>query len=145
MPAPNPRPAYLLDTNVFVAAIRDAGRETDTLRLILKLVGDPRVRLVADDLLAEEFTRYAEVFPSPTARLLVVALLGRLDVIRPREALVEACKPHILTPSVADLVHAAACLETGATMISNDRHFRHIAKAGLIRWITATEAIRELL
>jgi predicted nucleic acid-binding protein len=44
----------LLDTNVFVAAIKNPSRETNTLKLVTKMIQEPTVRLVADELLLEE-------------------------------------------------------------------------------------------
>lgn len=41
----------MLDANVIVAAIKNPRRETGTLRLLTKIIKDPTVGLVADELL----------------------------------------------------------------------------------------------
>jgi predicted nucleic acid-binding protein len=35
---------FLLDTNVFIAAVKNPTRQTDTLRLLLKLIRGPNIR-----------------------------------------------------------------------------------------------------
>jgi hypothetical protein len=41
------------------AAVKNPTRQTDTLRLLLKLIREPGIRLVGNDLLVEEMPRYA--------------------------------------------------------------------------------------
>jgi predicted nucleic acid-binding protein len=55
------------------------------------------------------------------------------------------CKTYIETPDRADILHAAACLQTGATLITNDHHFDRIRKEGIIKVWTITEPIDNLL
>ena len=58
---------YLLDTNVFIAAIKNPKKETKTLQLILEMIERDDILLVGDEFLAEEMIRYAEEFKSETA------------------------------------------------------------------------------
>ena len=58
---------FLLDTNVFISAIKEPEKQTNTLRLIIKIVGDPSVKLVGNYLLAHEMLRYADLLKSETA------------------------------------------------------------------------------
>jgi predicted nucleic acid-binding protein len=143
---PERRPErFLPDANLFVAAIKGGNRTTDSWRLLTRLAAEERFELVGDSYLLEEFDRYAEVFQSITATGLFQAVLRKMVVVRPQERFTAACLPYMATPDVPDLLHAAACLETGAVLISNDRHFDRIARAGLIRRLTLSEAIRALL
>jgi predicted nucleic acid-binding protein len=133
------------DTNLFVSAIRGGGRVTDSLRLLVMLVRDEQIHLLGDAPLAAEITKYAEAFPSPPAARLQAALLGRLEILEPKGPYVRACEMFFGPESIADLFHAAVCLQTGATLVSNDRHFDRIAAAGLIHRLTVSEAIRIFL
>jgi len=64
----------LLDTNVLVAAMKNPARETETLRLLIRIIENQRIRLVADELLLEEMLRYAEILKSPTAATISAAI-----------------------------------------------------------------------
>ena len=74
-------PTFLLDTNVFVAAVKHPRRETATLRFLLALLEREDTRLVGNPFWVEEMLRYAEEFHSETAAWLVGALLGRTRVV----------------------------------------------------------------
>ena len=140
----NATQAYLLDNNAFISAIRDPRRETATLRLILKMAWDPTVTLIGDDLLAEEMTRYAELLDSDTAATTLATLISKMEIVDVQEKYVKICLNYIETPDKADIVHAAACLQTDATLISNDRHFDRIAEERIIRVLSIAEAIKTL-
>lgn len=132
----------MLDTNVFVAAIKDPRKESQTLRLILNIIEDPNVRLVADELLLEEMIRYAELFKSPTAGAIVAALVRKTSLVRVIGKFRTICRTYITTPDKADILHAAACLQTGAVLITNDRHFQRIKKRRIIEVWSIAEAIK---
>ena len=136
---------FLLDNNVFVSAIKDPTRETATLTLILKLIRDKDVGLVGNEFLAEEMARYAEAFRSETASLLLHALISKMDIVEVQERYTAACRSIMGTDDPADLLHAATCLQTGATLITNDRHFDTIRDQGIIEVWSTAEAIRRLL
>ncbi len=135
----------MLDTNVLVAAIRNPRRESDTLKLLIKIIQDPAVRLVADELLLEEMIRYAEILRSPTTIAIVAALAGKASLVKVSERYRSVCKAYVKTPDKADILHAAACLQTGGVLITNDRHFKRIGKEGIIEVWSITDAIRNLL
>ena len=132
----------LLDTNVYVSAVRHPLRQTGTFRLVGRLLRGGDVRLVGDDVLAREYLRYAQVFPSPTAAALAMGLAEAMERVAVAERFLLACAPYFRPAEVADCVHAAACLQSGALLVSNDRHFAPIRKAGVVPVLTATEAIR---
>ena len=48
------------------------------------------------------------------------------------------------TTGLSDLYHAAACLQTGSTLITDDHHLDRIRDEGITVWGT-NAAIRELL
>ena len=136
---------FLLDTNVFIAAVKDPERQTGTFRLLLKIVMDHGIGLVGNVLLAEEMSRYAELFRSERAAVLIAALLGKMEIGIVPEGCVKACRAYISTPDKVDVLHAATCLKTGAALITNDRHFDRIKEAGIIEVLSVSEAIKKLL
>lgn len=141
MPPTDPE-AVLLDTNVFVSAVKDPARQTDTFRLVVSLLERADIRLVGNEVLAQEHLRYAEAFPSPTASALASALLEKMELVRVEDRFLRACAPYVPPDEAADLVHAATCLQTGAVLVTNDRHFRGIERAGIVHVVGTSEAIR---
>ncbi len=135
----------MLDTNVFIAAIKAPERQTSTFELLLKLIKDPDIRLVGNVLLAEEMHRYAEMFKSKKTAMLISALLGKMELVKVPENYVKICKSYIRTPDKADVLHAATCLQTGAALITNDRHFDRIKGEGIIEVLGVSEAIKKPL
>ena len=136
---------FLLDTNVFIAAIKDPEGQTSTFQLLLKIIKNPGIGLVGNILLAEEMRRYIELFKSKKAAVLVSSLLGKMELVRVPENYVRICKTYIRTPDKADVLHAATCLQTGATLITNDRHFDRIKKEGITKVLSVSEAVGKLL
>lgn len=137
--------AFLLDNNVFISAIRDPTKQTDTLKLIMRLMEDTNIRLVGNDLLAEEMLRYAELLKSQTATLIVASLLSKTMIVKVSENYIKVCKSYLKTHNRADILHAATCLQTNSTLITNDKHFDAIRDEGVIRVWNITEAIGRLL
>ena len=133
---------YLLDANVFVSATKDPARSTDTFRLLVHLLERAEIRITFNEVLVREYLQYAEVFPSPTAAALASAILDRAEIVEVDDRFLKACAPYFQEGNIADIVHAATCLQTGALLISNDRHSEPIRKAQLIEVLTATEAVR---
>ncbi|OGS51478.1 MAG: hypothetical protein A3K65_04230 [Euryarchaeota archaeon RBG_16_68_12] len=140
--SPSDRETVLLDTNVLVSAVKDPARQTGTFRLILALLARGEVRFVGNEVLAQEYLRYASAFPSPTASALASAILEKMELVRAEDRFLRACAPHLPRSEVADRVHAATCLQTGAVLITNDRHFDGIGRAGVVKVVGITEAIR---
>lgn len=136
---------FLLDTNVFIAAIKASKKDTKTLQLILVMIENEDIRLVGDEYLVEEFVRYAEEFKSETASAILGALLDKMEFVHVGENLIKICKDYIKTPNLADIIHAAACLKSDAILISNDKHFNKIRDKGIIKVWSTSRAIRELL
>lgn len=136
---------YLLDTNVFIAAIKDPKRETKTLQLILEMIEREDVYLVGDEFLAEEMVRYAEEFKSETASWILSALLEKMELLEVGENFIKICMNYIKTPNKADIIHAAVCLKTDAILITNDTHFNKIRDEGIIKVWGISRGIKELL
>lgn len=136
---------FLLDTNLFISAIKDPRKETETLRLILRVIEEPDIGLVGNDLLVEEMTRYAELLRSETAATILHALIAKTEIHRVQANHRRICRTYIETPDRADILHAATCLQTNAVLITNDHHFDRIRDEGIIRVWSVTKAIEKLL
>ena len=134
---------FLIDTNVFISAIKRP-RRGGALDLLLKIIGEPAIHIVGNDLLVEEMLRYAQLLRSETTLAMVSALLEKMETIEVKETYRRACKPYISTPDKADILHAATCLQTNSTMITNDRHFKKINDTGIIEVWDITRAIKNL-
>ncbi len=133
---------FLLDTNVFVAAIKSPRRETATLRFLPALLEREDVRLVGNRFWVEEMLRYAEAFHSETAAWLVGRLLSRTRVVEVAPSFVRVCAKAMATRDPADTLHAATCLQEQAILVSNDRHFDRIRDEGVIDVRSIGHAIR---
>lgn len=140
----SPPATILLDTNVFVSAIKSVPRMTDSFRLLVRLL-DMEVRFVGNEILAEEYLHYARLLPSPTAAALVASILGRMEIVHIDDRFLHACAPYFGRNSAKDCVHAATCLQLGATLVSNDHDYDAIERAGVIRRVTASAAVRRWL
>ena len=135
----------MLDSNVFIAAIKNPRKQTTTLRLLVKIVENPDITLVADELLLDEMLRYAELLKSQTAAIIVAALLTKTTMVKVPRNYRKICKTYIETPDRADILHAGTCLQTGAILITNNHHFDRIRKEGIIKVWSIAEAIERLL
>ena len=135
---------FLLDTNVFIAAIKNLKKETQTLGLILNIIEREDIQLVGDEFLVEEMIRYAEEFKSETASWILSALLEKMELVYVGENFVKICMSYIKTPNMADILHAACCLKSDAILITNDKHFKKIQDAGIIKVWSISKAIEEV-
>jgi len=137
--------AFFVDSNVFIAAIKNPRKRTRTLELLIRMIEDPSISLVGNELLTYETLRYAELLKSPIAAALVAALLDKTAIVSVSENYRRVCTAYLKTPDPADVLHAATCLQAGAVLVTNDRHFRRIKKEGIIDVWTIAEAIRRLI
>jgi predicted nucleic acid-binding protein len=134
----------LLDTNVFVAAVKDPRREAATLRFLLDVLTRDDVEPVGNDLWVEEMVRYAEEFRSETASWLVGALVAKARLVSVDANFRAICRRYVTTPDPADVLHAATCLQERAVLVSNDRRVDRIRREGIVAVWTVSEAIRSL-
>ena len=92
---------FLIDTNLFIAAVKRGN--TKSTELFLKLL-DGLWELVADDILVSEYEKYAKKFE---ADAFLAILLGRLVIIEQSEEDILICKPFFPSSESADIVIAA--------------------------------------
>ncbi len=129
----------MIDSNLFVAAVK--GRWTRSSELLSVLLDSP-AELVANRALLSEYEKYARELG---AEYIFEYLKSRVILVDQSDEEVELCRPFFPDNQAADIVHAATCLHAKAVLISNDKHFEKIMKAGLIEVWTISEAIRKML
>lgn len=101
--------------------------------------------MVGNVYLAEEMIRYTEVYPSETATLLIEALASKMELVDVEGRYLKICGGFIGTSDPSDIAHAATCLQTESTMISDDRHFDRIRDEGILDVWSTKRAYDELL
>ncbi len=132
---------FLLDTNVFIAAVKRDW--TKTTELVIRLI-DGQEDLIADEALIGEYGRYAKDL-GDFGQLLLYRLLQKVVVLEQSDEEIARCLPFFPDSQEADVLHAATCLSAGGILISNDKHFEKIRSAGIIEVWTISEAIDRLL
>lgn len=130
---------FLVDTNLFIAAVKKWTRSTD---LLVYLLDEPEIELIANDVLLGEYNRYTLVFGVPDFFLLICSIV---KIGNPSEDNVIKCKKFFPENAIADAVHAATCLQSGAVLITNDKHFDEIRNRKIIEVWKISEAIKRLL
>lgn len=101
---------FLTDNTLFVAGIKAfPKRKTNSLRLLLYLIGREDVNLILDGVLSEENKKYAERFGGERTRATIQAQLSGAKVAEPGDQSIRAVKPYFdEEPSPEDIIHAAA-------------------------------------
>ncbi len=129
---------FLADANLFIAAVKSGwSKSTD---LVLKLILDPKIELVANDVLMSEYEKYTEDLDSEDFLNLLKTIV---QIENPSAKEVETCKRYL--EGEADAVHAATCLKTKAVIITNDEDFDKIRERGIIEVWNISKGIEELL
>jgi predicted nucleic acid-binding protein len=139
-----PTRTYLLDTNAFVAAVKNPRKETETLRFLLDLIGRYDVELVGNEYWVDEMLRYAEEFRSQTSAWLASLLMRRTRLVHVEDNYVRVCARYMGTPDPANVHNAATCLQERAVLISNDKHFNRLRDQGVIEVWNISRAIRSI-
>lgn len=131
---------FVLDNNLVIAAVKSGWTKSTNLLMTIMLSD---ADLFVNEELLLEYERYIHrVLGLYNLYLLIT---NRAQQIDPSLQSLEACRPFFPESQYADIVHAATCLEAGATIITNDVHFRKIQEAGLIEVWSISRAIKEIL
>lgn len=136
---------FLVDANVFVAAIKNPEKKAGALDLILELISNEDVLLVGNDLLLLEFDKYSGRFKSETSTHLIKRLKDKMMVAEVSKNLIKKCSEYFAENNVVDIVHAATCLQENSILITNDRHFDKISRNNVIEVWNISRAIKNLL
>jgi predicted nucleic acid-binding protein len=130
---------FLIDSNLFIAAVKSGWTKFSEL---LSALLDGSAELVANKALLAEYEKYAQQLE---AEYIFLYLKSRIILISVSDEEIQRCKLFFPESQFSDAVHAATCLQSGALLITNDKHFDKIKDDGLIRVWTISEAIRNLL
>lgn len=142
---------FVIDTNAFVAAIKPFTRTLDkqgttkTFDLLIRMLIASNIKLNGNQILIYEYRRLAQELHSPTASLLLDHLVNKVEIIDPTNSTIRRCRPYLPKEESADVLHAATCLQTGSTLITNDADFDRIKAAGIIEVWDISDAIRQIL
>ena len=129
---------FLVDTNLFIAAIKKSTRSTD---LLVYLLTDPEIELIANDVLLGEYSKFALKLGALEFFELINSVVA---VVNPSKECVMNCKQYFPKNEMADAVHAATCLQYDAVLISNDKHYDKIRNMKIIEVWKISEAIKKL-
>lgn len=124
---------------MFIAAIQKWTRSTD---LLFYLLTAPEIELIANDVLLEEYERYALKLEALNFFQMIYSVVV---IVNPSEESILECMPYFPENAMADAVHAATSQQADAILISNDKHFDKIRKTGKIKVWRISEAIEKLL
>lgn len=146
------RKRFVVDTNVFVAAIkpfsrhsRPAPADTSSLALLIRLITDTDLELFGNLWLLDEYRRLEQELNSETSALILGQLTAKMqEVTEIKDEALARCRPHLPERETADVLHAAMCLQSGAVLITNDRDFDRIKDSETIEVWSIREAIRML-
>jgi predicted nucleic acid-binding protein len=135
----------LLDNNIYVVAIHDPVREIASLKLIIKIIQNKQIKLIGNKFLLEEMSRYSEAFPSPTALMLLRALIVKMEIVNMEERYIKLCLHSTDSSYPFDIVHIASCLQTDSILVTNDRHFDRLKQEKIIPVWNTKEALDKLV
>jgi len=139
----------MADTNVFIAAFKSG--YTVTTKLLLKLLLDPEVELIVDDILLKEYDRWfktlSEKIPEirEQAELLYTLVKAKAKLEYPSNDDINKVKQYLPETETADIYHAATCLKANCILVTNDNDFQELKRAGVVEVWTISEAVRKLL
>lgn len=134
---------FLVDTNLFIAAIKNPRKETNSLKLLLELIDNIDIMLIGNEFLIMEFERYAQIFESKRGKEILQKLIDKTEVVDVDETFLHLCKSYFPEEELIDIYHAATCLQKGAVLITNDRHFDKINDKKIIEVWSISRAIEE--
>lgn len=134
---------FLVDTNLFIAAIKNPKKETASLRLLLELIDDTTIKLIGSEFLIMELEKYAQIFDSKRGKEILQKLINKMELVEIDEKFLRLCKSYFPEEEIIDIYHAATCLQTGAIIVTNDRHFDKINDEKIIEVWSISKAIEK--
>ncbi len=90
-----------------------------------------------------EMEKYAQVFDSKRGKEILKKLIDKTEVVDVEEKFLRLCKPYFPEEELIDIYHAATCLQEGAILVTNDRHFDKINDEKIIEVWSISMAIRD--
>lgn len=134
---------FLVDINLFIAAIKNPKKDTTSLKLLLALIDDTSIVLMGNEFLIMEMEKYAQVFKSERGSEILQKLIDKMEIIDVNEKFLRLCKSYFPEDELIDMYHAATCLQADSILITNDRHFDKINDDKIIEVWGISKAIVE--
>ena len=140
---------FMIDTNVFISAFKSG--YTVTTKFLLKLLLDPEVELIVDDVLLDEYEKWFKILSTripkirKQAELLYSLIKAKVKLEHPSNNDINKVKQYFPETETADIYHAATCLKTNCILITNDNDFQELKRVGIVEIWTISEAVRKLL
>jgi len=72
---------FLIDTNLFVSAIKKPHMKKRSLDLILEIINNEDIELVANKYLMREINKYSKIFESETVKHIVNGLKDKIKLL----------------------------------------------------------------
>ena len=94
---------FLVDTNLFIAAIKNPKRETASLRLLMELTDDTTIVLIGNEFLIMEMEKYAQVFESKRGKEILRKLIDKTEVMVVNENFLRLCKSYFPEDQLIDI------------------------------------------
>ncbi len=109
----------------------------------MELTDDATIVLIGNEFLIMEMEKYAQVFESKRGKEILRKLMDKTEVMDVDEKFLHLCKSYFPEHQLIDIYHAATCLQEGAVLITNDRHFDRINAEKIIEVWSISKAIEE--
>ncbi len=107
------------------------------------MTDDTITLLIGNEFLIMEMEKYAQVFESMRGKEILQKLIDNTEVIDVDEKLLRLWKSYFSEDELIDIYHAATCLQEGAILITNDRHFDKLNDEKIIEVWSISKAIKE--
>ncbi|MCL7410855.1 MAG: PIN domain-containing protein [Methanosarcinaceae archaeon] len=133
----------MVDTNLFIAVIKNPRKDTTSLKLLLALIDDTDIALIGNEFLIMEMEKYTQVFESARGREIVQKLIDKIRIIDVNEKFLRLCKSYFPEDELIDMYHAATCIQADSILITNDRHFDKINDDKIIEVWSISKTIVE--
>lgn len=85
---------FLVDTNLFIASIKNPKKETTSLKLLLELINDTTIVLIGNEFLIMEMEKYAQVFETERGKEVLQKLIDKTEVMEVNEKFLRICKSY---------------------------------------------------
>ena len=72
---------FLLDNNVFIAAIKNPVKISSSLELIIECIKNDEIELIGNEYGVNEMQKYQELFDSPSASILLSLLILKTRIV----------------------------------------------------------------
>lgn len=110
----------------------------------MELTDNTTTVFIGNEFLIMEMEKYAQVFESRRGKEILRKLIDKTEVMDVDEKFLRLCKSYFPKDQLIDIYHAATCLQEGAVLITNDRHFDRINAEKIIHIASCIISLKQL-